>query len=501
MGIIRRQSIQSSLLQYIGAAIGFVNKILLFTNFLSAEEVGLANILVTNAMLYAQFSAMGFSTMTLRFFPYFQNKDRKHHHFLFWLLLIPALGFVVVTLLVLLFQQQIFDYFQKESPLMVDYFWYLIPLGFATLYFDLFDAYLRSLLKTVVPILFREIIQRIFVAVAILLYAMDWIDFPTFVMVYVALLSSVTLLMVLYTWWLGQLHVLPKRSWRMKQLMRKVLVFGGFTLMGNISAIILYNIDGLMLASYLGMDAVGVYTTSFYVSALIVIPWRAIQKVASPQIADHWAKNDMAAMQRLYQRTSLINLGVGAYLFVMMVLGIDSLYAMMPATFATGATALVIIGLSRVLDMITGLNTYILIMSRYYKMDLYLSFFVFAAGIAMNLYFIPHYGIEGAALATGLAILLANLGRLGFLWARYGLFPFSLRMLLVLMATAVAYGACHFIPVVQGPIVTYILKGGVFTVVFAGIVYVLDAIPDSKKMVALVLSKVRPNKDKGIKLP
>jgi O-antigen/teichoic acid export membrane protein len=262
-------------------------------------------------------------------------------------------------------------------------------------------------------------------------------------------------------------------------------------LMGNISAIILYNIDGLMLAKYMGMDAVGIYTTSFYVSALIVIPWRAIQKVASPQIAEHWEKNDMSAMQRLYQRTSLLNLGVGGYLLVMMYLGIDSLYALMPKEFAAGSAALMIIGVSRVLDMITGLNTYILIMSRYYKMDLYLSFFVFAAGIAMNFYFIPNYGIEGAALATGLAILIANLGRLGFLWWRYGLSPFSLKMLVVLMATVVAFGACYFIPVVQGPIVTYILKGGIFSIVFAAIVYGLDAIPDSKKMVQLVLSKVK----------
>jgi O-antigen/teichoic acid export membrane protein len=492
LGIIRRQSIQSSLLQYIGAAIGFVNKILLFTNFLSAEEVGLANIMVTNAMLYAQFSAMGFTTMTLRFFPYFQDKQRKHHNFLLMLLLIPAIGFVVVTLLILIFKQQIFQWFETESPLMIEYFWYLIPLGFATLYFDLFDAYLRSLLKTVVPILFREIIQRVFIAIAILMYALEWVTFPEFVVIYVALLSSVTLLMVLYTYWLGHLHLRASATWRMRKLLRKVLVFGGYTLMGNISAIILYNIDGLMLASYLGMDEVGIYTTSFYVSALITIPWRAIQKVASPQIAEHWAKGDLPAMQKLYQRTSLINLGIGIYLFVMMYLGIDSLFAMMPTAFAAGAGVLIIIGVSRVLDMITGLNTYILIMSRYFKIDLYLSLFVFVAGIAMNFYFIPNHGIEGAALATGLAILLANLGRLGFLWVKFGLHPFSMKMLLVLPVGAIAYGLTYLLPATGHVMVTYGAHGLFFTVLFGGLILWLDAIPDSRKMLKLMADKARP---------
>jgi O-antigen/teichoic acid export membrane protein len=492
LGIIRRQSIQSSLLQYIGAAIGFVNKILLFTNFLTTEEVGLANILVTNAMLYAQFSAMGFTTMTLRFFPYFQDKQRKHHNFLLMLLVIPAIGFVVVTLLILIFQHHIFHWFQKESPLMIEYFWYLIPLAFATLYFDLFDAYLRSLLKTVVPILFREIIQRVFIAIAILFYAVGWVTFPEFVVIYVALLSSVTLLMVLYTWWLGHLHLRASATWRMRKLLRKVLVFGGYTLMGNISAIILYNIDGLMLASYTGMREVGIYTTSYYVSALITIPWRAIQKVASPQIAEHWAKNDLPAMQKLYQRTSLINLGIGIYLFVMMYLGIDSLFAMMPTAFATGASVLIIIGVSRVLDMITGLNTYILIMSRYFRIDLYLSLFVFVAGIAMNFYFIPNYGIVGASFATGLAILLANLGRLGFLWVKYGLHPFNSKMLVVLAVGVVTFGLTYLLPPLHNVFMTYALHGIVFTALFGSLILWLNAIPDSRKMLKLLVDKARP---------
>ena len=206
MGTIRRQSIQSSILYYIGAAIGFLSKILIFPNFLTPEEVGLSNILVTNAMLYAQFAAVGFGTMTLRFFPYFQDKNRRHHGFLSVLVFVPAIGFAFVTLLVLVFHGPLLNYFREKSPLMVDYFWYLVPLALASLYFDLLDAYLRSLLKTVVPILFREVIQRILVVVSILLYAGNWINFSEFIFVYVLLLSSVTLLMFAYVFWLGHLR-------------------------------------------------------------------------------------------------------------------------------------------------------------------------------------------------------------------------------------------------------------------------------------------------------
>ncbi|MBP6638988.1 MAG: polysaccharide biosynthesis protein [Bacteroidia bacterium] len=490
MGIIRRQSIQSSLLFYIGAGIGFVSKVLIFTNFLTTQEVGLTNILVTNALLYAQFSAGGFATMTLKFFPYFQDKTRQHHYFLFWLLAIPTIGFVIVTALVLLFRDSIFEYFAAESPLMVEYFWYLIPMALATLYFDLFDSYLRSLLKTVVPILFREVVQRLLVAISILVYAAGWVTFPQFVALYVALICSVTILIVIYTFWLGHLHLYPRRSWRVKQLFRKILTYGGLTFMGNISAIVLYNIDGLMLAHYVGMDAVGIYTTSFYVSALIMIPWRAIQKIASPEVAAFWKRNDMKAMNKLYKRTSLINLGLGNYLFVMMVLGIPTLLQLMPGDYSQGVPVLIIIGVSRVFDMVTGLNTYILIMSKQYYIDLFLSIGVLVIGVALNLVLIPKYGIEGAAFATGLLIALANLMRTVFLWIKFNLNPFSGKMLSVLFATFVAIAAVYFIPEFTSPLLLFIIKGTIFSFVFAALILLLKAIPDADKALGLAKSKV-----------
>ena len=55
MGIVKRNSITITILSYLGIVVGYVNKILLFPNFLSEEQVGLANILVSMAVMYAQF--------------------------------------------------------------------------------------------------------------------------------------------------------------------------------------------------------------------------------------------------------------------------------------------------------------------------------------------------------------------------------------------------------------------------------------------------------------
>ena len=97
------------------AGIGFVNKVILFTNLLSPEEVGLSNLLANLSVLYAQFSALGFGNVTLKFFPYFENRGRKHHGFLGFILVVPLVGFIILSGLYLIFKPQISNYFSENS--------------------------------------------------------------------------------------------------------------------------------------------------------------------------------------------------------------------------------------------------------------------------------------------------------------------------------------------------------------------------------------------------
>ena len=104
MGIVKRNSITITILSYLGIVVGYVNKILLFPNFLSEEQVGLANILVSMAVMYAQFSAMGINSTIVKFFPFFRTPDRRHNGFFFWTALGVSLGFVLFTTLFLIFR-------------------------------------------------------------------------------------------------------------------------------------------------------------------------------------------------------------------------------------------------------------------------------------------------------------------------------------------------------------------------------------------------------------
>ena len=77
MGIVKRDSIAITVLSYVGVVVGYVNKILLFPNFLSEEQVGLTSILVSLAVMYAPFSALGITSTVVKFFPFFRTADKR----------------------------------------------------------------------------------------------------------------------------------------------------------------------------------------------------------------------------------------------------------------------------------------------------------------------------------------------------------------------------------------------------------------------------------------
>jgi len=101
MGIVKRDSIAITVLSYVGVVVGYVNKILLFPNFLSEEQVGLTSILVSLAVMYAQFSALGINSTVVKFFPFFRTADKRHNGLFFWSALGVSVGFVLFTALFL----------------------------------------------------------------------------------------------------------------------------------------------------------------------------------------------------------------------------------------------------------------------------------------------------------------------------------------------------------------------------------------------------------------
>ena len=170
MGIVIRQSVKSLIITYIGLAIGYVGTLILNPLILTEEQIGLVRILVSVSFMFSSFAALGAINIPSKYFPYFNNKEKKHNGFLFFLLLIGFLGFLTFVLIFLIFKKTIYSIYISKAPLLVEYFYYFIPLTFIALYYNIFQSYIIMQQKPVVPSFIREILIRVLTVFSLLIF-------------------------------------------------------------------------------------------------------------------------------------------------------------------------------------------------------------------------------------------------------------------------------------------------------------------------------------------
>ncbi len=470
MGIVQKASFRLTMVSYLGVAIGYLNKVLLFPNLLSTSEVGLVNTLVSVAAIFSQFSAMGMTGVTLRFFPFFRDEKRSHHGFLFWVLMVTSAGALLVSLVFVLFKDQMSASFVKNSPLLVEYYYYLIPLGLSTLFFQIFDSYLRSLLKTVIPSFINEVYLRLMMTACILVYAAGWVNFPDFVKIFVAANCSIAVVVLIYVIWLGQFRIRSYVSFRVKKLSKGILFFGFFSILSSSGNVLLASIDALMVAALIpnGMHFTGIYTTVFFMTTVMLIPYRSVLKISGPLVAQLWKNNDLPGMDKLYKQVTSVNTVLGVFIFIGLWSCLDAVFSFMPKEYALGKYVFLCISIGRLFDMITGLNGIITITSKKYMYDLFFTVFLVGFTIASNYFFIAvlEMQMNGAAIATMITLVLYNILRLLFVARVFGIQPFQWRVAGTLVVGALILVVMNFVPSFENKIIDLFVRAALVTLLF-----------------------------------
>ncbi len=482
MGIVQKESIKLTAVFYAGSALGYLNRVLLLTNFLTATQVGLTGVLTNVAVLYAQFATLGIPSISNRFFPFFMDREKKHNGFFFWGNVFVFLGFLLTTVLFIVFKPLIIRQYIDNSPLIVDYYYYLIPLALSSVYFQFFESYLRSLLKTVVPTFLNEVFSKILVTIAIALYALKVVNFQEFVIIYIGCSFLITLVLLVYIIYLRQFHIEPGKSKLYKRLLKPILLYGSFTILSVLGSGILVNIDGLMIASKLSLAQAGIYTTIFMIATGLTLPYRSIQKITYPLVGRFWKNREMQAVSDLYDKTTLIMMIIGGGLILLLWGNINSIFMFIPKEYSVARYSFYLLCFAKYIDMITGLNGIITITSKKYKYDLYFMLVLVIATVILNLIFIPLYGITGAALAATISLVIYNLLRLVFVWVNFKMQPFTLNCLWILLITTGTLAIVHFIPFIINKYVSICINSAVIGIVYMSCILLFKFSPEINNM-------------------
>ena len=436
MGIIAKQSIQGTIVTYLGVAVGFVTTFFVLTRFLSAEEIGLARVLVDAATLFIGLAQLGTSSSIIRFYPHFKSsgvqevkssrvtseqaqsasehlnstKGASEHGFFFWTILIPLIGFGLFATLYCACYTPLSQWFGEKSPLFVEYYYMVLPMAFFMLYQTVFETNANVRMHIVVPRAVRELITRIGLLVVYLLYAFRVVGIDGFVVALCSVYAVAMLCNMGYLFSLGEVSLRP--DWNFlrsnRSLVRQYLLYTGFLLISAVASVLAPTLSSFFITAEMGLSYTGIFAIATYIAVMVSIPYRSMAAIAAPQLATAIKENNQHETAHLMQQVSSTLLLVGGIILCVIWLNIDLIFHILPngETYASARQVVLILATSQLFIAVCTFTSSALNYSRFYAFSLLFSFLLTASSIGLNNLLIPHFGMDGAAVSNLIAYAL-----------------------------------------------------------------------------------------------
>ena len=431
MGIVARESIKSSFASYFGLIVGTVNVIFLSTKFLSPDQLGLTKVLQDSTLLLVSLAQFGSPYIVIRFFPNFYNESTHHNGFLFFMISYNILSFIIFTIVFISLQGFYLGFYLKNSPLIIQYLWYIIPFVFGTTFINMFESYVILHNKVFFPNFIREVYLRFSNTIAIILYAIKVIDFTNYIQILAASYLLAVVILIFYIKKINALFLKPNLSAFNFRQLKPILSYGAFTFAGGIGYLFATRIDTVMLPAYKGLTQTAIYSIAVLMATVMEIPKKNIVRSVTPFLSFAIKENDKEKIDDINKKTSINLLIFGLLLLLLVWININDLYKIIPkgSIYSHGEVVLFLFLLIKLLDFISGVSNEIVLYSKYYNYAFYLIIALAVLTVTLNIVFIPAFGIVGAAMATAISILVYLAIKMWIVWKKFNSHPFNRNML------------------------------------------------------------------------
>jgi O-antigen/teichoic acid export membrane protein len=453
MSQIRRQSIISSLMVYFGFSLGFLNTYL-FTRDggFTKEQYGLTGIFIAIATLMYSFANLGMPSYIYKFYPYYNdNLDKKRNDILTWALSVSLLGFCLVAISGIYFKDIIIRKFGENSPELVKYYYWIFPFGLGLTLYSILESYAWQLKKSILTNFLREIQFRLFTTILIILFfAGFFAKFDMFIKIYSFTYLGVALILLVYLLAKGYIHLTFTVSVVSKKFFKKILTLVSFVFGGSLVYAIASVFDSLVIASVLknGLAEVAVYTLAQNIGSLIQAPQRGIISSSLAALSQAWKDKDMPRIARIYKQSSINQLIFAVGMFSLIWLNFsDAVFTFhMQKKYIDARWVFFFIGLYRIIDMGTGVNSQIIGTSTRWKFEFYTGILLLFLTLPLNYILTKYYyGILGPPIANLFAFTLYNAIRYNYLQKKFKLQPFTKQTGYTILLGLGAFFICYFL--------------------------------------------------------
>jgi len=188
--------------------------------------------------------------------------------------------------------------------------------------------------------------------------------------------------------------------------------------------------DTLMLGGLKSSADVGLYNAAHPLAQFISVPLTALRLIYVPVISGLYAQGSMPEMRRNFSILTKWLCSATLPLFFILFLFPDTVLGFLfGASYASAATALRILSIGFIINNFLGPNGVTLIAMGEVRFIMWATLATAILNVGLNIVLIPPFGIEGAAIASVIAISSINLIRCGKLYSLSKAQPLSKNLL------------------------------------------------------------------------
>jgi O-antigen/teichoic acid export membrane protein len=491
MGIIQKQGVKSSFFIMIGFLIGAVNLLVLFPLFFSKNDQGLVRAMLDIGATLSVFCTLGTLPVIYKFYPFYNHYlGPKKNELPFITLIINLIGFGI--LLIIGWQQK--DFIIRKlgkSPSLAQYFNYVYPYAFFLLIFYWLEAFAWGLRKGVYSNFLRETLIRILTTLLIIAFGLKYIDLTVFLTLFSLLYVIPSLLLLIN---LIQSKQFSFKSLQISSVTRrlkgKMFSFALFVFAGQFFNLLARTNDTFLIVGLRGLNDAAIFAIATYVSAILEIPQRSLNSISIPVLATSWKNKDFANIKHIYHKSVSNLLAIGLLLFGLIWLNTDNLVNFLnwvsnkeAGGYDAISKLIFILGLAKLIDLATGVNSQIIGTSNFWKFDFFTNLFYILLSLPLNYYLIKNYNLEGLAYSNLIALCLYNSIRFLFLYKKFKLQPYTYKHGLFLVLSIGLILLVHQIPSVNNIVANIFLQSSVFGISFYLLVSWMNPAPEALEIV------------------
>jgi O-antigen/teichoic acid export membrane protein len=496
MSTIRKQSILSSGVVYLGLALGAFTQYLFAREF-RPDQYGLINGMFMSIGTILCFTAsFGMPNFIYKFDPYYRdNLPPKKNDIMSVALLVGLGGFLVTSVAGVLLRGVVIRFYAVQSAALVHYYYWIFLFGLGLTLFAILEAYGWQERLSVLTSYLREVQVRLFTIVLIVLYLTGVLGgFDLFAKLFAFNYLLIALILLIIMKRSGKLHLAMPPSRVTRKFAPKIRSLAFLAWGGNVLFNLSFYFAQLVIAGLVvgGLTAVGVFTLAQNIGSLIQAPQRAVGAAALGPLARAWKDKDYGRIGRIYHRSSINQLLFSAGMFVLVWINYrDAINAFhLNPAYLAGQSAFLFIGLARVVDLGTGVNSQVIGTSIHWRFELFSGIILMALTIPLNYILAKRMGLIGPAIADLVTFFIYNAIRWFFLYRKYKLQPFDRKTVQALLLAGGIFFVCDRLFSAVHGLVWMFVRSAVFIVLYATGVLALRLSEDVLPVWRTVLKRI-----------